>query len=198
MAKIREEEPRLIIGTTNTDHYKPMSTFEKALHPNYLWKIARNQAASGRTFLISHENNLDDGLSKGLQELYSLEDVEFLPVTQCERGIMETFRTSTCPQCSMCSQEILDDQRRRQCPRCEQWVHASCWCCHECPGDIATDPVSPPQGIFTNMADFLQAIRYETKRESRRHDANFSELEGRTTRGNALCPSCQICCQAHV
>ena len=32
------------------------------------------------------------------------------------------------------------------------------------------------------MADFLQAIRYETKRETRRHDANFTELEQPTTR----------------
>ena len=111
-----------------------------------------------------------------------MEDVEFLPVTQCERGIMETFRTSTCPQCSMCSREILDDQRGRQCPTCELWVHASCWCRHECPDDIVSDRVSPPQGIFTNMADFLQAIRYETKRETRRHDANFTELEQPTTR----------------
>ena len=122
MEKIQKEEPRLIIGTTNTDFYQNMSSFDRALHRNFLWKIARNQAAGGRTFIISHENNLDDGLSKGLQELYSMEDVEFLPVSPCERGMMETFRTTTCPQCSTCSYDILEDHRRRQCPTCEQWV----------------------------------------------------------------------------
>ena len=165
MSKIRDEEPRLIIGATSTDYYKPMSSFEKALHRNYLWQIAQRQAANGRAFLISHEGNLDDGLSKGLQDLYRLEDVEFLPVTHCERGIMETYRTQTCPPCTMCSHEILDDQRRRQCPRCEQWVHASCWCRHECPGETARDIVPPSAGHFYERDRLLagNSIRDKTR-----------------------------------
>ena len=103
--KIQDEEPKLFIGTTKMNHYRQSSEFDAALHRNYLWKLAQLQVKNSRSFIVSHEKNLDDGISKGLRELFELENVEFLPTIQCERGIMESERLDHNLQCGACRQE---------------------------------------------------------------------------------------------
>ena len=98
--------------------------------------------------------------------------MEFQPVVVTQRGIFENSRAHDPNDCVVCLREIDEQDRRRQCPLCDEWLHAHHYKCHvgSCEGvGCCRDEV----GVFSNVSSFLQTLRYETRKECKRHDSSW-------------------------